>query len=39
VRAVESGYECGVKIEGFDNVEVGDALECFQIKEVKRALL
>jgi len=38
VREVESGYECGIRIEGFDKVEVGDALECFEILAVKQTL-
>ncbi len=29
VREVREGYECGIKVEGFDGVEVGDLLQLF----------
>jgi translation initiation factor IF-2 len=38
VREVEAGRECGIKIEGFDDVKVGDLMECFSIVNVKRTL-
>lgn len=31
VKEVESGYECGLRIDGFDEVEEGDILEFFTI--------
>ncbi|MGA0242337.1 MAG: translation initiation factor IF-2, partial [Candidatus Marinamargulisbacteria bacterium] len=33
VKQVESGYECGVVIEGFSAFEAGDLIECFEVKE------
>jgi len=33
VREVASGYECGIGLEGFDDVKVGDIIETY--KEVK----
>jgi translation initiation factor IF-2 len=36
VREVQSGRECGLRIEGFDEVEVGDRLEIFEMEEVAR---
>ena len=38
VNSVDAGYECGVNIDNFDGLEVGDLIECFQITEVKRTL-
>ena len=32
-REVMSGYECGIGVENFNDIKVGDALECFIIKE------
>lgn len=29
VREVRDGFDCGVRVEGFDGVEIGDRLECF----------
>jgi translation initiation factor IF-2 len=33
VREVQSGSECGMRIENFDDVKVGDVLESFMIEE------
>ena len=38
VREVESGFECGIKLEGYDDIQVGDLIECYAVKELKRAL-
>ncbi len=32
VTEVRAGYECGIKITGFNDYQVGDILECFEIK-------
>lgn len=37
-KEVAAGYECGIGIEGFDNLQVGDTLEFVEIKETKRTL-
>ena len=37
-REVREGFECGMKVEGFDDVKVGDVIEAFRIEEVKRTL-
>jgi translation initiation factor IF-2 len=37
-REVNAGFECGLGIEGFDAVQVGDQLEVFEIIEVARKL-
>jgi translation initiation factor IF-2 len=38
VREVREGYECGMAFENYENVQVGDTIECFEIEEVARAL-
>ncbi len=38
VKEVKSGYECGVAIENFNDVKVGDLLEAFRIEQVARKL-
>ena len=36
VREVATGYECGVGIEKFNDIKVGDILEAFEMVEVAR---
>jgi translation initiation factor IF-2 len=38
VREVAAGYECGIGLEGFETIEVGDQFEVFEIVEVARKL-
>ena len=38
VREVREGYECGMAFENYENIQVGDVIECFEIEEVARAL-
>ncbi len=38
VKEVKSGYECGMGIENFNDVKVGDILEAFRIDQVARKL-
>jgi translation initiation factor IF-2 len=38
VREVRDGYECGMAFENYDNIQVGDTIECFEVEEVARAL-
>lgn len=38
VREVQAGYECGIKIENFNDIKEGDLLEAFEIKEVSQEL-
>ncbi|MDR2901222.1 MAG: translation initiation factor IF-2 [Treponema sp.] len=37
-REVAAGYECGIGLDGFDNVQVDDQFEVFEIVEVARKL-
>ena len=36
VREVNSGYECGVGIEKFNDIREGDTLEAFSLEEIAR---
>ncbi|NNF57321.1 MAG: translation initiation factor IF-2 [Rhodothermaceae bacterium] len=38
VREVASGYECGLSIQGYNDIKVGDQIEAFEIVEHKRQL-
>ncbi len=38
VREVKSGFECGVKIENYDDVKPGDVIEAFEVVEVSQQL-
>jgi len=35
---VKFGYECGLKVKNFNNIEVGDTIESFEQREIKRTL-
>jgi translation initiation factor IF-2 len=36
VREVQEGFECGILLEGFNDVKEGDVLEAFETQEVER---
>jgi translation initiation factor IF-2 len=38
VKEVRSGFECGIKLDGFDDIKQGDTLEAFTTEQVKRTL-
>lgn len=35
---VREGFECGLKIAGYDDVKVGDVIEAFRVEQVQRTL-
>jgi translation initiation factor IF-2 len=39
VKEVAHGYECGIQIEGFNDIQVGDTLEVYEMQEIKRKSL
>src|SRR6266511_269657 len=39
VREVAEGLECGILLEGFNDLKEGDALEAFETREVERTSL
>ena len=36
VKEVASGYECGMQIEKFNDIKVGDVIECFVMEQIDR---
>ncbi|MCE6992588.1 translation initiation factor IF-2 [Dyadobacter sp. CY323] len=38
VQEVKNGYECGLSIKNYNDIEVGDIIESFELREVKRTL-
>ncbi|KAA0988893.1 translation initiation factor IF-2 [Dyadobacter aurulentus] len=38
VQEVRNGYECGLSIKNYNDIEVGDIIESFELREVKRTL-
>ena len=38
VKEVPKGFECGVKLKDFNDIKVGDIIECYEIKLVKPKL-
>lgn len=37
VKEVKKGYECGITLDNFNDIKVGDILECFEMVEVRNA--
>jgi translation initiation factor IF-2 len=37
-REVASGYECGMTLQGFNDITEGDIIECFEMREIPRTL-
>ncbi|RLS59831.1 MAG: translation initiation factor IF-2 [Planctomycetota bacterium] len=37
-REVRDGLECGIKLNGFNDIKEGDILECYRVEEVARTL-
>lgn len=35
IKEAREGHECGIILEGFNDLRVGDILECFEVVEVK----
>jgi len=38
VKEVKSGFECGLSLKGFNDINVGDRLEVYEVVEVARTL-
>lgn len=38
VREVVSGYECGIGVENYNDIKVGDQIEAFEMVQTKRTL-
>ncbi len=37
-KEVREGFECGIGIENFNDIKVGDVIECFKVEEIARTL-
>jgi translation initiation factor IF-2 len=37
-REVAAGFDCGITLEGFDDIQVGDQIEAFVVEEVARTV-
>jgi len=35
-REVREGFECGIKLAGFNDIKEGDVLEAYRIEEIRR---
>jgi translation initiation factor IF-2 len=38
VREVREGFECGLKVAGYDDIKVDDVIEAYRIEQVQRTL-
>jgi len=38
VREVREGFECGIAVDNFNDIKVGDVIECYRTEEVARTL-
>jgi len=38
VRTVTAGFECGIKLENFDDIQVGDIIEVYRVEEIAKTL-
>ena len=38
VKEVREGFECGLKVHGYDDVKVDDVIEAYRIEQVQRTL-
>jgi translation initiation factor IF-2 len=38
VREVREGFECGIGVENYNDLKVGDLIESYRIEEVARTL-
>ena len=36
VKEVPTNYECGMQVEKFNDIKVGDVIECFVMEEIKQ---
>ncbi|HVN12302.1 MAG TPA: translation initiation factor IF-2, partial [Kineosporiaceae bacterium] len=38
VKEVQAGFECGIAVDGFQDLKVGDVLEVFELEEIRPSL-
>ena len=39
VTEIQQGFECGIVLTGFKDLQVGDVIECVEVRELRRAIL
>ena len=37
-REVKEGFECGIGVENYQDVQTGDIIECFELEEIARSI-
>jgi translation initiation factor IF-2 len=37
-REVKEGFECGIRLEGYDDIKEGDVVEAYSVEQVARTL-
>ena len=37
-RTVATGFECGIKLDGFEDIKPGDIIEAYRVDAIKRTL-
>jgi translation initiation factor IF-2 len=38
IKEIQSGYECGIGIEKYNDIKIGDVIECYYLEEIKPEL-
>ena len=38
VKEVQNGYECGISVSNYNDIKMGDVLECFYMEEIRPEL-
>jgi translation initiation factor IF-2 len=38
IKEAQSGYECGIGIQKYNDIKVGDIIECYYLEEIKPEL-
>ena len=38
VKEVKGGFECGIGIENYQDIQTGDVIECYELEEIARSI-
>jgi translation initiation factor IF-2 len=38
IKEIQNGYECGIGIEKYNDLKIGDIIECYYLEEIKPEL-
>jgi len=36
VKTMKQGYECGIKLKNYNDIKVGDVIECYEMQQIER---